>query len=358
MRTSARGLLAKRVVSARTLEPPMTPAEREQKDRDIQAAIRETESNVVKYNPSDARILEVKQEFAELLVKLPELVEKEDEAPLKAALKTIVPLRTELEKCRQSLKEEALRHGQKIDAEARRLKGLILEFETPINKALDDIAAAQRERAEAKVRAEEALAAQEAKAKADAEAALKEAERQKEEAERAAERAKLEAEKAAFEEKRKAQEAEDKARRDKLEAEEKAHAEKKAKEDAETARQKAEVEAQAAKVKADLEAVERAKREKEIAEKAAADAKAKAEKDVADRAEQEKLRQEREAAETRAAELARPDIEKIRAFGRTLTDISVPVLKTGTPAAEFLSAIVRDLGAIATRCIQFTHKKR
>lgn len=327
----------------------------------MQPAPTETTAQVVKYNPSDARIAEVKAEFAETLKNLPALIEAEDETTLKTALKTIVPLRTELERCRQALKEEALRHGQKIDAEARRLKAQILEFETPIQDGLEKIAAAQRARAEAKVRAEEEAKAAEAKRLADIDAEKKRVEDEQ----RAAEAKKLADERAAFE-------------REKREAEEK-RAEEQRLHDA----QKAELEAQARKIKAEADRLAREKqeaedakaraeqekkdaeawaiREKELAEKALADAKAKVEREQAEKAEAERLRLEQEAAEKKAAEEARPDIEKIHAFGdglMKLTESLWPKVTAGCRAAQFLADRRTELDAIAMQFQTFIFPKR
>lgn len=97
------------------------------------------ESLVMKYNPSDARIAEVRGQYETLLATLPDLIAAEELEPINAALKEIVPLRTELEKTRVQLKADSLAFGRKVDAEAARLKTQILAFERPIQEAKDKI---------------------------------------------------------------------------------------------------------------------------------------------------------------------------------------------------------------------------
>lgn len=341
-------------------------------DAEIVGVIKTTTNIPALFNPSDNRIAEVKAKYLGLIARLPELIEADDPDPIKEALREIVPLRTAIDRCHRTIKEDALRFGQRVDAEKRRLHALVREFETPIANALEAIEDAARKRAEEKVRAQEALERQEREAKEAAERAIREAEENVRRAEREAAEKKLAEERAAFEAEKAKREAEDRARREQLEREEAEREAKRREQEAEIARQKAEVEAQAAKVRAELEAIEREKREKEIAERAAAEAKERAEreaKEAAERKERERIaaeeaerkRKEQEEADRRAELEARPDVDKIRGFGADLQmgiQAMAPELTPGTPAAIFVAEAIVDLGKIVDRLKGYTHRKR
>lgn len=353
---------------------------------DIEPVSPDPNNLVLKYSPDEAKIAEVRAEHEPLLAtirtaigaggKCPtcgrdmrngdfcgECLEAAmpDVEPLNAGLKTIVPLRTELEKGRVALKADALRFGRKVDAEAGRLNNLILDFERPIQGAKQAKQAMEKARAEEKVRKEEEAKAAAQKILDDAEAAVKKAQ---DDAREAAQK-KLDDERAEFE-------AEQRKAREKAEAEQK-----------DRDRQKAEIEAQAAKVKADLDALEREKREAaekidrekreaEIKAQAEKDAKARLDREQAERAEkareaeieatrQKRIQAEREEAERKAAEAARPDVVKINSFGSDLglwASANWPKVTAGSRAAQFLSDASDELAAIAQRFQEFKFPKR
>lgn len=316
---------------------------------------------VMRYNPSDARIAEVRGQHEALLARLPDLILAEDIDPINEALKVIVPLRTELERTRVNLKAESLEFGRKVDAEAARLKRDILAFETPIQEAKAKILAAEKARAEAKVKAEEEAAAAERKRLADLEAEKK---RQEDEA-RAAEAKKLAEERAELDRQKAEAEAKAKVEADKLaaeraeldrkerevrEAQEKLDREKR--EEAERARR----EKEAAELKAKLEREAKEAAERELQERIARE---KADREEAER--QAKIRAEREEAERKAAEAARPDIDKIRAFGDRLAAFiaeNFPDVKAGSRAAQFLAAARQHMTAVAVDCQEFKFPTR
>lgn len=315
------------------------------------------DSLVMKYSPSDARIAEVRAEHAALIDSLPALVEAEDLTPIQSALRTIVPMRTEVEKVRVNLKAEALAYGRRVDAEAKRLTGLILAFETPIREAKDAIEAKERERAEAKVKAEEAAKAAEAKRIADEAAAQRRAEEDR----IAAERKKLDEERAAIERVRKEDEerrAEQQRLQDARAAELEAQAKKIADEQARLDREK-------------QEAADKVRREQEAAElkvRIEREAKEKAERHLAEveaaRVEQErqaKVLAEREAAEKKAELEARPDVKKINDFGLDLqmgVQTLWPQVRAGSRATQFLADIRAELESIIDRLKTFKFPTR
>lgn len=333
-----------------------------------------------KFSPNDARIAEVRASIAGVLAKIPELVEAEDEATLKETKsKVVVPLRKEIDICHEELKRDALRFSQAVDAVKRRLRGLVAEFEKPINDAIEEIQTRQRKRAEEKIKAEEALLEQERKAREAAEEALREAERQKIAAEQEQARKKLEEERRLFEAEKAKRDAEDKARREAIEAEEREREERRRKEDEERARQKAAIEEQAAKVKAEADRIEREKQleaekkrlaeeaekqlalAKEKAEREAKEAAALAERQRQEAAEAERRKKEQEEAERKAELAARPDVDKIRGFGADLLmglQTMLPEVRPNTPAAKFLANVELEVRRIADECRKFTHKGR
>lgn len=318
-------------------------------------------SLVMKYNPSDARIAEVRSKYEEVLAALPVLVAAEDAEPITSALKEIVPLRTELEKTRVALKAESLAFGRRVDGEAQRLRGLILAFEKPLQDAKAEIEAKEKARAEEKVRAEEAAAAEAKRIIDEAAAKVK---REQDEAREAAQK-KLDDERAAFE-------------RDKAEAAEKEAAAQRLRD-----AQKAELDAQAKKIADDLEKLAREKREEaerverrkreieekqqrdkeaaELKERLEREAKEKAERDAAEAARQKKVREEAEAAEAKAAKDAQPDIVKIQEFGHDLSALIIsqfPNVPAGCRATQFLSEAKRALVATADDFINYKFPKR
>jgi hypothetical protein len=93
----------------------------------------------------------------------------------------------------------------------------------------------------------------------------------------------------------------------------------------------------------------REKAEKEAAEKAERDRKA------AELAEQQ--RKAAEEAENRRIEAARPDIDKVRLFGKTLRELAIPAVQT-EGAKQHLALIRQDLIDLAERCERYSVARR
>lgn len=101
-----------------------------------------------RYDVSDAAIAEMRKQFLPLVIQSPE--DKQGAKRVREARLTVKSTRVAVEKTRKALKEDALRYGQAVDAEARRLTALL----TPIEEHLEAQEAAME--AEVKRRATEA----------------------------------------------------------------------------------------------------------------------------------------------------------------------------------------------------------
>ncbi len=88
--------------------------------------------SLIDFNINDARIAEAAEEYKEIDA-------YKDLTAAKAAKKTLVKMRSMLSEAHREQKAEALAHGQKLDAEKRRLLGLIEPIEDPITNQLDAI---------------------------------------------------------------------------------------------------------------------------------------------------------------------------------------------------------------------------
>jgi hypothetical protein len=276
------------------------------------------EDALAKYNVTDAFIAEAKEKALAIVVKDPTDKKAADTAhDLRMVLRS---KRIEVEKTRKLLKEDALRYGQAVDAEARRITGQIEPLEDHLQTQEDIV----RKHAERMERERQEKLAQE---KAEREA-REQAEREAEELRLRQEREKLEAEKAAFEaEKRRAEEERLVAEREKRHQEEVEAARKEA---AEKAEKEAEVRAQREREEAEARvrrAEEDAARAKAEAERARIEAEARAKKE----------REDAEAAEAERRASA-PDREKLRRFAEDL--IAVPVPECSGKYAKIVAAAV------------------
>ena len=263
---------------------------------------------VAKYNVTDAYLAEAKERSFKIVVKDHTDVETAELAKVVHA--EVRDTRLVVEHTRKDLKEDALRYGQAVDREAKRIRDTLEECETHLKSQIEVVTKYQerveKERIEKAIRELEEREAAERAAKEKAEAEAREKRRQEE----------LEAaRKEAAEKARK--EAEEKAEREKAEAEKRAEREKA---EAEERIKRAEQEAENAK-KAAAETEERMKRE---AEETAVRVK----KEAEDAAVREKEAQERRAAEEAAAEADRrasaPNREKLLRYADDLMAVDVP----------------------------------
>jgi DNA repair exonuclease SbcCD ATPase subunit len=323
------------------------------------------EQQVVEYNITNAAI--AKMEDLYMALKVSGLDDEEGFSAVHDGRMVVKGKRIEVEKKRKEYKADALTYGRKIDAEAKRIFGLLKPIEDHL-QGQEDIITKEKER----IKAEE-----EAKEKAKIENRVSElfalgvnvpffdlamlpdneyAEKlqsakmayQAEQLRIAEEEKRLEEERIELERLRKKEESDWKAESDRLE--------KLAKEQAIEAKR-------LAKIQADIDAKEKALKEEQdkleadkkaeqarkdlevISKRLAAEAKEKAEKDAIEKADREakelKVKEEAESAEkARLAELA-PDKERLLAFAEKLIQAKndlVPEFKFGSPAYPILSA--------------------
>lgn len=83
--------------------------------------------DVIKYNITDAAIAKMKEQYADLTIT--------DHASYDAVRVAIGECRTKrvaVEKKRKELKKDALEYGRRVDSEAKRIVGLLLEIEEPL----------------------------------------------------------------------------------------------------------------------------------------------------------------------------------------------------------------------------------
>ena len=102
------------------------------------------EKALATYSPSDAAIAELRANYMPLTVK--DESDKEGYALVRAARLDIKEKRVVIEKCRVGLKEGALRYGQAVDAEARRLTNLLTPIEAHLKQQEDIVALAVERR--------------------------------------------------------------------------------------------------------------------------------------------------------------------------------------------------------------------
>lgn len=251
-------------------------------------------------------------------------------------------LRSATEKRRVELKADALAYGRLVDSTAKDIIAKIEAIENPLRaskKAVDDEEArVKREKLEAEQRRLEA----ERKAAQEAEEARLKAIRDAEEAKLAEERRLFEIEKSKLAEAQAKIDEANRIERERLEAE-------KAKQDAEQAAIRAEKERldriefeRQAKERAEKEAEERVKRELAAAEqKRIADELAAKQKAEADRIEAERI------------EAMKPDVEKVRDFGRLLGSLELPDVQS-KEAKAVLAAAFRLLDSCSTNLLKFS----
>ena len=281
---------------------------------------------LAKFNPADQAIAGYRERYMPIRVADP--TDKANAALAKAGRLEVKKTRCAVENIRKDLKADALKFGQAVDAEARRITAELEAIETHLQEQEDIVAkhaAKLAAEAAAKAEAERIEAARVAEEERLALIAKVEAlEREKREA---AEKAESEERARAAEAKRKAdeeaariaQEAAAKAREERAALEAKAAAERAAA--AEIQRIKDEA---AAREKAIRDEAEARERERQAEEKRKADEAAR----IAREAEEERARKEAEAIAKAKAEAARPDKDKLAAFASQIQNMSPPELST------------------------------
>lgn len=265
---------------------------------------------LVQYSPNDTAIAELKASCEGLTADTPERYEI-----VRRSIATTRSYRTAIEKRRVELKADALAWGRKVDSEAKRLTGLLLEIEEPLKAAknwVDERVERERRAAEA---VEQARVEAEAKAKRDAEESAYRAQREAEQAKLSEERKRLDAEREAEVERTRVERERLAEERAKIEAERKAADAERQKLNAERIRlERIELEAFQAKRRAEREA--------------------------------------KEAAEAARLEAMRPDVEKIQAFGAAIRSITLPEVNSEDGQA-FVKQTCIVLISLAASCESF-----
>lgn len=275
------------------------------------------------YSVTDAAIAKMGDQYMEIVVTGPDDAENFKIAHL--ARMVVKGKRVEVEKCRVTLKADALAYGRKIDTEAKRITALLKPIE-------DHLIAQERVVTDEKARIErEAEEARQAKREAE-ERATREAEEKKMADERDR-LAKIEAEQKAERNRLAKIEAEQQAERDRIEAEKRKIAE--AEDTKHRAEEMEKAKAEAAE-RARIETEERVRREAEEAKEREETARLKAE------------------AERARIEAAMPDAERIEAFAVRIRDVASDSIGLDTPEAlAFMRRTVRKLDRIVVECQAF-----
>jgi len=330
---------------------------------------------VVRYVPEDATIARMKEELAALIGDPNAARTVAGYEAVRVAIGQVVKLRTGVEKLRVKLKADSLEYGRRVDAEAKRVTGLLLEIETPLRAAKDAVDEEKQREADRIVA--EAKAKQEAEEKAarEAEEAKARAAREAEEARLAAIRAELEKEKAKLAEEQAKRDAEQKRveaeqsaerirleeEKRKIEAAQRAEHERlmalKREEEEKARAEREKIEADRRAVREEQERLDRIKFEQEARERAAKEAAEKAEQDRVAAENAERARLAAEAEEARRVEAARPDVEKVHLFAKTLRTLAYPDV-TNEAAVALLTEVKASVGVLANRCEAFTVGRR
>jgi hypothetical protein len=166
---------------------------------------------LVTYTPSDAAIAQMRGDLLPLAADEKAVRTTGGYEKVRLAIGTIRNLRVGIEKRRKELKEDSLKWGRKVDAEAARLTASLLEIEEPL-KALKQTVDEEKERKRKEAEeAERAVVEAEIRAKREAEEARLKALRDAEEERLRVENARIEAENRRLAEDRRKLEAETKA---------------------------------------------------------------------------------------------------------------------------------------------------
>jgi hypothetical protein len=313
---------------------------------------------LIRYDVTDQRITELREQFAGLAERTPENYE-----PRRKAIATCRELRVAVEKKRKELKADSLAWGKKVDSVAKHYTGLLESIEEPLQLAKDADDAEKTRIRQEKEAAEKAALEAKVRAEREAEEARLKAEREAEEARLAEERKALDAERVRLVEERLAAEEAARVERERVEVEQRAERERL---DAEGAKLKAEREAQAEAARVEQEKLaelrrsldeqrdraEREERERRLRLQVEDDAKAQAARDRVAAEEAAVVEAERKAELARRLEALKPDAEKLRAFAVVLRELRLPEVSSSEASAATLDAAA-TLGNLATRLETF-----
>jgi hypothetical protein len=326
-------------------------------------------SFVQKYNLSDFVIQEMKDNF--LVLKVSGFEDNEGYEKVKSARLIVKTKRVEVERKRIELKDESLKYGRAVDAEAKRLTALLLPIEQHLVEQQDVIDKEKARREKEKADQENRLIQNKVNdllkfdvvlsfeavqkmpkeeydgllLEAMSDCAEKKRQKEAEEAARKAEEVRLNAIKAEQELERKKFEAEKEVERKRLEAEK-----------AEQLKRENAIKAEQEKIEQEKQKIESAKQKAFEDEKRKIELE-KAKKEAAERATkeaEEKARQENEAAiraaQEHAAELkhqedVKPDKEKLTAFVLLLEHIQRPSIKD-SKAVEIMNSANKAIASV------------
>lgn len=266
---------------------------------------KERSTPIVEYSVSDAAIEQLRNRYTGLTIQ-----NTADYERVRVGIGEVRDIRVQVEKTRVELKADALAYGRKVDTEAKRITGLLLEIEEPLKlekaKVDDEKARVKREKEEAEQRRID----EEIRVKWEAEEAAAKAERDRIAAEQAQENARLQAEREKLEADRKALEAEQLRQQAVI--------------DEQNRIAQAKLDEEAAKLKAEREKLAREQFEREAKGRAEADARAKVEREAAEK----KAREEREAEERERLAALAPDREKLVALADAIAQLSTPAVNS------------------------------
>lgn len=323
---------------------------------------------IATYSPADAGIADLRERYMPLVVA--GVDDRDGLQEVHAARMVVKAHRVEIEKTRKALKAGALEYGRRVDAEAKRLTGLLEPIEEHLQAEEDRIAEAKaaikaEEERKRKAKLDERVAALaavgyqaqvsvvEAMTDDDFEAELAHRQLQHEErqAREAEERARREAEEAAERERIERERAElARLREEQRAAEEKAAAERRA-EEQRLAKERAALEAERRKVEEERRRVEHEREveraRKEAAEQAKREAEEEARRKEAEAKRAEEERAAREKAEEEAAarrEAALPEAEKLRTLAGMVSGYTLPPMR---PETEQRARLILEEAAAA-----------
>jgi len=323
----------------------------------------DTATQLARFSPTDTAIAELGKEY--LPLHIADVSDRAGFELVHRARMNVRAKRCEVEKVRKELKADALKYGQEVDGEARRIKALLEPIESHLQAEEEKheaekeaIRNAARLKAEAEEKAKAEAEAARAKAEHDAEVERLRIEREALEAERAAieaEQAKIDTARAEVEAERQRLADIEEARQREIETQRRAAA---AAEQAKIDTARAEVEAERQRL-ADIE--EARQREIETQRRAAAaaeQAKVDTENRIARQAAEAKAYAEAEEAARIKAEALRPDRVKLAAVASAVSAIEIPEVseeaeKAAGDVTEVLSnayvkitAIIADMAGL------------
>lgn len=298
----------------------------------IDAVVDDTsEAPIVRYSVSDAQIAKLRADYQGLTI------EAQGYDTVRIAIGEVRDLRVGVERRRGELKANALAYGRMVDAEAKRITGLLAEIEDPLKAQKDAVDAEKARIKQEAIDAKQREMDAQLRAEREAEEARLRAIRELEEARLADARDRLAFERRELDEARRVAEAADAERRRQDQAE-------RAAEDVRLRAEREALETERRKVQQERERAEREEFERQ--------AKIRAEREAAERLERERLAKlERE----RELEALLPDVAKVKAFATAIRTLPLPKVKSKKVATLIsfasvqLTAVATDLEAKAGR---------